>query len=130
MADALSGAQTAELLRQKTETDSTIDNGATHTQLRFLARVYDAKREERHKQALLKGIDYLLQAQYANGGWPQYYPMRRGYYTHITYNDDAMTSVLALLRDIARQKAAYGFIDAERRSRAARAVERGTECIL
>jgi len=130
MAEVLSDAHKAELSRQKTEPDSTIDNGATHTQLRFLARVYDAGRQERHKQAFLKGIDYLLAAQYANGGWPQYWPLRRGYYTHITYNDDAMVGVLGLLRDIARQKTPYGFIDAERRSRAGSAVERGTECIL
>lgn len=130
MAAVLSETEKAGLARQKPETDSTIDNGATHTQLRFLAKVYDADRHERHKQAFLKGVDYLLEAQYANGGWPQYYPLRPGYYTHISFNDDAMTGVLELLRDIARQKAPYGWVDAERRSKAARAVEKGTECIL
>ena len=61
-------------LRQKNETDSTIDNGATYTQLSFLARVYTAQHQERHRESFLKGLDYLLKAQYANGGWPQFYP--------------------------------------------------------
>lgn len=69
MASLLSEAERAELARQKAATDSTIDKGATHTQLVFLAKVHEARSLERHKQAFLKGVDYLLEAQYENGGW-------------------------------------------------------------
>ena len=110
--------------------DSTIDNGGTYTQLAYLARVYTAKGFERHKEAFLKGIDYLLKAQYANGGWPQYYPLHEGYYTHITYNDNAMIGVLRLLRDIARGKADYRFVDEARRLKAEQAIAKAVECIL
>lgn len=130
MAAVLSESERVKIAQQKAETDSTIDNGATHTQLVFLAKVHEAAPLERHKKAFLKGVDHLLAAQYPNGGWPQYYPLRRGYYTHITFNDDAMTGVLELLRDIARKRPGYAWVDAERRSKAARAVESGTECIL
>ncbi len=41
-----------------------------------------------------------------------------------------MINVMRLLRDVARAKAPYGFVDAARRGAAARAVERGVECIL
>jgi len=105
MAAALNGRQKAALVKQKQEDDSTIDNGATYTQLEFLARVYTARRLERHREAFLKGVDYLLKAQYSNGGWPQYYPRLTGYYKHITYNDGAMIGVMILLRDIARHVA-------------------------
>ena len=84
----------------------------------------------RHRDAFLKGLDYLLAAQYENGGWPQYYPLRKGYYTHITYNDDAMAGVLELLRDVARRETAYAFVDDARRLKSEKAVERGVECIL
>jgi pectinesterase len=70
----------AGLLRQKKDTDSTIDNGATYTQLSYLARVYTAQHQERHRESFLKGLDYLFKAQYANGGWPQFYPDLSGYY--------------------------------------------------
>jgi PelA/Pel-15E family pectate lyase len=130
MAAALAEPQRIELAKQKQEADSTIDNGATFTQLAYLARVYTARKQERHKDAFLKGVDYLLKAQYANGGWPQYYPPRHGYYTHITFNDGAMIGVMKLLRDIAQQKSAYLFVDDARRALAAQAVEKGIDLIL
>ncbi|HEV2861286.1 MAG TPA: pectate lyase [Pyrinomonadaceae bacterium] len=130
MAKPLNEAQAAALAKEKGEADSTIDNGATYAQLAYLGRVYSARKLERHRDAFLRGVDFLLKAQYENGGWPQYYPPRKGYYTHITFNDGAMINVMRLLRDVSRQKAPYDFVDAERRASAARAVERGLECIL
>jgi PelA/Pel-15E family pectate lyase len=118
------------LLAQKKETDSTIDNGATYTQLSFLARVYTKTQQERYRESFLKGLDYLFKAQYPNGGWPQFYPDLSGYYKHITYNDDAMVGVLELLRDVARRETAYAFVDDARRVKSERAVGRGVECIL
>jgi PelA/Pel-15E family pectate lyase len=130
MAKPLNDSGKASLLRDQKKTDSTIDNGATHTQLVFLARVYTAQHQERHRESFLKGLDYLLKAQYANGGWPQFYPDLSGYYKHITYNDDAMIGVMKLLRDIAAAKPVYAFVDEARRVRVASAVEKGIECIL
>jgi PelA/Pel-15E family pectate lyase len=120
----------AALLRQKKDIDSTIDNGATYTQLSFLARVYTAQHQERHRESFLQGLDYLFKAQYANGGWPQFYPDLSGYYKHITFNDDAMIGVMKLLRDVAVGKPQFAFVDEVRRASAARAVEKGIECIL
>ncbi|HET7112617.1 MAG TPA: pectate lyase, partial [Pyrinomonadaceae bacterium] len=120
----------AKLLAQKKDTDSTIDNGATYTQLSFLARVYTAQPQQRHRESFLKGFDYLLKAQYPNGGWPQFYPERNGYSRHITFNDNAMIGVMKLLRDVAAAKPEYAFVDETRRENAAKAVEKGIECIL
>ena len=130
MARVLTERERAELARAKSETGSNIDNGATYTQLAYLARVYTARKLERHREAFLRGLDYLLAAQYPNGGWPQYYPLRKGYYTHITFNDGAMINVMRLLRDVARKRSNYRFVDEERRARAEEAVERGVELIL
>lgn len=130
MAAVLTTEQVAEIISQKKQTDSTIDNDATYTQVAYLARVFDATKQDRFKQAFIKGLDYLLKAQYENGGWPQYYPQRPGYYTHITFNDDAMIGVMNLLREIARKQPVYALVDHERRIKAERAVEKGIECIL
>ncbi|MET0647356.1 MAG: pectate lyase [Pyrinomonadaceae bacterium] len=134
MAAPLSEKERAELLKLKVETgkesSATIDNGATFTQLEYLARVYTAQKHERHRDAFIRGLDYLLAAQYENGGWPQYYPLRKGYYSHITYNDNAMVGVLELLRGVARREPEYAFVDDARREKSAKAVERGVECIL
>jgi len=108
---------------------STFDNNATTLPMEFLAHVISAGRSG-YRSSFERGLDYILAAQYANGGWPQYYPLRGGYYDQITFNDDAMVRVLALLREVAAGRPPYAFVDAARRERAAHAVERGTELIL
>lgn len=130
MAKPLGDSQRVAVLRQKNKNDSTIDNSATFTQLSFLARVFTVQQQERHRESFLKGFDYLLKAQYPNGGWPQFYPNLSGYYKHITFNDGAMIGVLKLLRDVAQAKPVYAFVDEVRRTRAAQAVEKGIDCIL
>lgn len=130
MARVLSEAEKARILARKKEEAATIDNGATYTQMRFLARVYEATGYERFRDSFLQGIDYLLAAQYENGGWPQYYPHREGYYEHITFNDNAMIGVMNLLRDVVRREEPFGFVDEYRRNRAAVAIEKGLEVIL
>jgi PelA/Pel-15E family pectate lyase len=130
MAKLLTAADAAALVKQKQAIDSTIDNGASYTQLIFLARVFAAKKFDRYKRAFLKGVDYLLDAQYANGGWPQYFPSPQGYYGHITFNDGAMIGVLKLLQDVVQNRPPYSFVDDRRRIRAGQAVQRGLEVIL
>jgi len=122
--------QDKDLLRKtKGRKDSTFDNGATHTQIRYLAKVYNATGLERVGQATLSAIDYLLEAQYDNGGWPQSYPSR-GYSRYITFNDGAMIGVMSLLREITGKKPEFAFVDESRRQKARDAVQKGIECIL
>ena len=130
MATVLTPAEKESLEKQKNDGDATIDNNATYTQLRFLARVYEEQKLEEYKNAFNQGIDYLLKAQYENGGWPQYYPLKPGYYSHITYNDNAMTGVMKLLNEIAQGKILFGFVDEARRTKARTAVAKGIECFL
>ncbi len=112
------------------ETLANIDNDATTTQLQLLARIISAREDVYLRAAFLKGFDYLLAAQYANGGWPQYFPLRPGYYNRITFNDNAVINVMTVLRDAAASQAPYAFVDASRRARAAAAVAKGIDCIL
>jgi PelA/Pel-15E family pectate lyase len=109
---------------------NTFDNGGTTIPMEFLARIITASNETRYVEAFNRGLDYMFAAQYPNGGWPQFYPLREGYYSHITYNDGAMIRVLTVLRGVAQGRAPYAFVDAERRTKAAAAVARGIECIL
>lgn len=129
MAAPLDARQRAEVRARKAE-PSTIDNGATHGQLLYLARVVTATKQERFRWGFERGLDVLLAAQYPNGGWPQVFPRAEGYSRHITFNDDAMIGVLNLLRAVARREPEYRFVDAGRRARAERAVRRGIDGIL
>ncbi|GFE87739.1 pectate lyase [Steroidobacter agaridevorans] len=110
--------------------ENTFDNDGTTLPMEFLARVVHATGARVYRDAFNRGLDYTLAAQYPNGGWPQFYPLRSGYYSHITFNDDAMIRVMSLLRDIASGKPPYEFVDDVRRERAAQAVARGIDLIL
>ncbi len=118
--------------------ETTIDNKATYTQIAYLGKVITASLLKttppnnfpKYKEAFNRGVDYLLASQYANGGFPQFYPLKKGYYTHITFNDDAMIGVLKLLRDIAKKKEDYQFVDEARRLKAETAVEKAMPLIL
>ena len=57
----------------------TIDNDATTTEMHFLAKVQanlPQQDGERYRASFLRGVRYLLAAQYPNGGWPQVWPLR------------------------------------------------------
>lgn len=130
MIQRLTEQDKAKVRKRKNRQDSTLDNGTTHTHLRYLAKVYNATELERFKEFFLKGIDYLLEAQHANGGWPQTYPWLRGYHRFITFNDGAMVGAIGLLHDIAEHKPDYAPVDGPRRRKAKAAVRKGTDCIL
>lgn len=130
MARLLSEADKDRIREEQAQRGTTIDNGATYTQLRYLAIVYEAVGHERFREGFLRGLNYLLEAQYENGGWPQYYPIREGYYEHITFNDGAMIGAMRLLRDVAWARGRYAFVDPQRRRRAATAVAKGLDVIL
>ena len=115
----------------------TFDNGATLTQTRYLAKVYTACREagkvdpgvERCRIAVLRGLDYVIDAQYPSGGWPQA-PRGGGYRRHITFNDHVMTLALELLQDVAEGGQPFTFVDELMRGKAAAAVRKGVDCVL
>ena len=111
------------------ELRGTFDNSATIGELRFLARAFRATNEPRYQQAFLKGLSHILEAQYPNGGWPQFYPLSKGYHRHITFNDNAMVRILELLRDVS-ESPDYRFLKTEDRTQAEAAVNKGIDCIL
>lgn len=133
-------AKQKELLRTKKSDvkETTIDNRTSYTQIAYLAKVITGLNNTNPKRAEIpvlteafnKGLDYLLTAQYENGGFPQFFPLKKGYYTHITFNDDAMIGVLKVLREIAKKKEDYLFVDEARRSKAENAVARAYPLIL
>ena len=72
----LSKDEKKELLDKKDQPGAGIDNGATHKEIRYLANAYLKLKDKRYKDAAMRGIQFLLEAQYDNGGWPQFYPFK------------------------------------------------------
>ena len=108
---------------------ATYDNGATIDELRFLAGMVAATGHDRFRAAFDRGLQHVLEGQYATGGWPQFHPPGSGYHRHITFNDNAMVRIMQWLREVAGDDR-YRFVDDAVRRRAAEAFDRGVACIL
>ena len=139
MALMLTHSEKTKLAASRTDiSETTIDNRTTYPQIAYLGRVITASLLKssppnnfpKYKESFNKGLDYLLSSQYENGGFPQFYPLRKGYYSHITFNDDAMIGALRVLRDIARKDEDFRFVDEERRVKAEKAVAKALPLIL
>lgn len=127
---AMTDAEKKLIIQDKMrDDDSTLDNGATIAQLRFLASMagpYFRKPElmkgslvrfKSYQTAYLRGLDYLLAAQMKakgstkGGGFPQFYPKGyspdfgspnfAAYSLQITLNDDAMMNAVSFLNEVA-----------------------------
>ena len=132
MQQSLSDVDKQKLVELKSEPiECTIDNGATCQEMLFLSKIYSKNPDTRYKMAFLKGLNYLLTAQYDNGGWPQFYPLIKGYYTHITYNDDAMVNVLELFKELKNKTNVYSISPSpEILEKVNSAFNKGIDCIL
>lgn len=136
----------------KTGIGSTIDNGATTYEMGVLATATDQIevmmaeksmwldtellkiRKKKYAEAFRRGVEFLLKMQYDTGGFPQYYPPKKGedYSAQITYNDNAMVNALKVLRDVAGDSLRFRnmAVDASMRKKCKAAYERGIQCIL
>ncbi|MBN2348677.1 MAG: pectate lyase [Bacteroidales bacterium] len=129
----LTDDQKIKLLAVKNDLSTTFDNATTHPQVAYLAKAYTITKKEKYKDAFLRGLDFILSAQYANGGWPQYYPnlpSNSEYSKRITYNDGAFIGIMNTLKSIVDYDTSYSFLDKVRREKVKIAFNKGLDCIL
>lgn len=137
---------------RKTGLGGTIDNGATTTEMEALAKAValmdkistdvptlvdnDVTKvmRENYCQAFEKGVAFLLAMQYDNGGFPQFYPVKKeeGYSSQITFNDNAMVNALRMLRDVGRNESRFRCmgLDKKTQKKCLVAYEKGLQCVL
>lgn len=128
-----SATLTPELLAKVKATKdlhATFDNKATSREVVYLVQAYKKTKNKAYLMAAEKGLDYILSAQYANGGWPQYYPDKTLYRSEITYNDDAMINVLNILQDIVTQKNDFEVVNPAYIKKVEKAIVKGVDCII
>lgn len=76
--------------------NATFDDAGTAEASQLMLRLYLARREREWRGPLDRAIAFVLDSQYANGGWPQRFPLstdaglhgRPNYTGYITFNDD------------------------------------------
>ncbi|HET9571978.1 MAG TPA: pectate lyase [Bacteroidales bacterium] len=129
--DTLSADQITKYQAEKEDPEeTTIDNGATYSEMLFVAKMYQATKDCQYKTAFLKGLSFLHSLQYANGGFKQF-ARNKGYYTHITFNDNAMLNAMLLMNAIAVGNPLFaGITEKKDQAEAKASFEKGLDCIL
>ena len=85
--------------------NATYDDDATASPARFILRMYKQKLDPKYRASVEKTVKFLLDSQYAIGGWPQRFPLMYSYspggipdYTsYITLNDGVLENNVDLL---------------------------------
>ena len=125
-------------------TDTTFDNNATTHEIGFLIKYFSARQNSASptqlmaiKTAVNRGMNFIFEAQYDNGGWPQYYPyllprQKVDYTAHITFNDHVMLNIMTLLKKIIYQQDDFKNFnfDQDIQRRALMAFNKGIDCII
>ncbi|WP_141675484.1 pectate lyase [Formosa haliotis] len=123
-------AEISAALNGKSKTDTTIDNDHTVGEIRALLDAYQVTFNPAYLEAAENGLNYLFEAQYDNGGWPQYYPDKSGYRHQITFNDNAMVNVMNFMWDISKGENDTGNFEDSYKEKAFNAFNKGIEVIL
>ncbi|MEN0036829.1 MAG: pectate lyase [Cellvibrio sp.] len=110
----------------------TIDNGATITEMVYLAEVYKNGGNTKYRDAVRRAANFIVSSQYSTGALPQFYPLKGGYADHATFNDNGMAYALTVLDFAVNKRAPFDndlFSDSDR-SKFKTAVTKGVDYIL
>lgn len=110
----------------------TIDNGATITEMVYLAEVYKNGNNTKYRDAVRRAANFLVSSQYSTGALPQFYPLKGGYADHATFNDNGMAYALTVLDFAVNKRAPFDtdvFSDSDR-AKFKTAVTKGVDYIL
>jgi len=120
----LTKAEMNALMGVEGDRRSTFDNHNTVPQIRYLAEAFLRSNDSRYAKAVLQGLEYTLREQRPTGGW------RGDDVDAITFNDDTMVGIMALLQDVNRDRVQFGWLSDDIRGRAAEALDRAIRCTL
>lgn len=125
----LTPEQKKAIAETKSRRDGSFDNDTVHPQVTYLAHALQRESNSEWRDACERGLDYILAAQYPNGGFPQKLGAK-GYSAHITFNDNVMMGILNVLADVALGEPRYDWLDDDRRARCVEALKKGVDCVL
>ncbi|MFT4091421.1 MAG: pectate lyase [Asticcacaulis sp.] len=132
--DPLRKLNTSEIQQteaEKAQPDFSFDNRNVYTQVAYLFDVYGRTKDDRYRQAALRGLDLILAHQIDScGGWPHSVPARQSYHPMITLADEVTSGNLHLLRTITERKGPFTQIDENYRLKAETALNKGEDCLL
>jgi hypothetical protein len=93
----------------------TFDDNITQEALSFLMAIDLRLDEAWLTESVELGLQFMLQSQFANGAWPQWYPLRGGYYNHYTFNDNSINDCIRVMMEAHKYYGKKEYLDSARR---------------
>ncbi|MCK4488928.1 MAG: hypothetical protein KAU23_01645, partial [Anaerolineales bacterium] len=75
----------------------TFDDNITQGALSFLMSMDAVINELWLAEAIELGFKYMMESQFENGAWPQWYPLIGGYHDYYTFNDNTINDCISLM---------------------------------
>ncbi len=75
----------------------TFDDNITQGALSFLMSMDAVLDEPWLTEAIELGLGYMMESQFENGAWPQWYPLIEGYHDYYTFNDNTINDCIKLM---------------------------------
>jgi len=75
----------------------TFDDDVTQGATRFLMAMDDVLKDESLHQAVQCALEFIMESQFENGAWPQWYPLKGGYSDMYTFNDAAINDCISTM---------------------------------
>ncbi len=82
---------------------STFDDDITQGAIKFLMQLDDELDEQWLSDSVRLALQFVMEAQFDNGAWPQWYPLRGGYHDYYTYNDNSINDCILVMLDAHRR---------------------------
>lgn len=73
------------------------DDNITQGALKFLIDADSEIDEAWLSEGVALGIAFMIKSQFANGAWPQWYPLRGGYHDYYTFNDNSINDCIDVM---------------------------------
>lgn len=99
----------------------TLDDDITQGALKFLMNLDRTVDEPWLDDSIQLGMRFMMESQFDNGAWPQWYPLIGGYHDYYTFNDNTINDCITFMMNAHRM---YGD------SRYLRTVEKGGDFII
>lgn len=81
----------------------TFDDDITQEAITFLMELDEELDEPWLDESVQLALQFMMEAQFDNGAWPQWYPLRGGYHDYYTYNDNAINDCIRVMLEAHRR---------------------------
>jgi hypothetical protein len=106
-------AGTSTVIRK--DGDCTFDDNITQGALSFLMTIDEEIDEPWLTEAINLGLGFMIESQFENGAWPQWYPLIGKYHDDYTFNDNAINDCIGVMMKAHRIYGKREYLETARR---------------